>query len=107
MNAPAVSRRFGAAALVIGPLSLVLGALFQVAGEMALTERAACAIMMAACVAIAWPRCLDCRPLSSWFTARTVISSTSSPATVSVVSGRASHQRREDGSGPPVSRVGT
>jgi hypothetical protein len=32
MNARAVSRRFGAAALVTGPLSLGLGALFQVAG---------------------------------------------------------------------------
>jgi len=33
MNARAVSRSFGAAALVIGPLSLVLGSLFQVAGD--------------------------------------------------------------------------
>jgi hypothetical protein len=33
MNVGAVSRRFGAAALVIGPLSLVLGSLFQVAGD--------------------------------------------------------------------------
>lgn len=33
MNVRAVSRRFGAAALVIGPLSLVLGSLFQVAGD--------------------------------------------------------------------------
>jgi hypothetical protein len=30
MNVDAVSRRFGAAALVIGPLGLVLGSLFQV-----------------------------------------------------------------------------
>jgi hypothetical protein len=33
MNVGAVSRGFGAAALVIGPLGLVLGALFQVAGD--------------------------------------------------------------------------
>ena len=33
MNVRAVSRRFGAAALVLGPLSLVLGSLFQVAGD--------------------------------------------------------------------------
>jgi len=33
MNIRAVSRRFGAAALVLGPLSLVLGSLFQVAGD--------------------------------------------------------------------------
>jgi hypothetical protein len=33
MSVRATSRRFGAAALVIGPLSLVLGSLFQVAGD--------------------------------------------------------------------------
>ena len=33
MNVRAVSRRFGAAALVLGPLGLVLGSLFQVAGD--------------------------------------------------------------------------
>ena len=33
MNVRAVSRRFGAAALVIGPLGLVLGALVPVAGD--------------------------------------------------------------------------
>jgi hypothetical protein len=33
MNVGAVSRRFGAAALVIGPLSLVLGSLFEAAGD--------------------------------------------------------------------------
>ena len=33
MNARAVSRWFGAAALVIGPLSLVLGSLFQVVSD--------------------------------------------------------------------------
>jgi hypothetical protein len=33
MNVAAVSRRFGAAALVIGPLGLVLGSLFAVAGD--------------------------------------------------------------------------
>jgi hypothetical protein len=33
MNVPAVSRRFGAAALVIGPLGLVLGSLFQVVSD--------------------------------------------------------------------------
>jgi hypothetical protein len=33
MDAQAISRRFGAAALVIGPLGLVLGSLFAVAGD--------------------------------------------------------------------------
>jgi hypothetical protein len=33
MNVDAVSRRFGAAVLVIGPLSLVLGSLFQVVSD--------------------------------------------------------------------------
>jgi hypothetical protein len=33
MNVDAVSRRFGAAVLVIGPLSLVVGSLFQVASD--------------------------------------------------------------------------
>ena len=60
----------------------------------ALAERPAWATRMAACAPIAWPRCLDCRLLSNSFTTRTVISSTSSPDTVSVVSGLSPHQRR-------------
>ena len=50
--------------------------------------------MMAVWAATALLRCLSCRLLSSWFTIRTVISSTSSPATVSVVSEWLSHQVR-------------
>lgn len=56
--------------------------------------RTAWAMMMAACAAMARARALSCRSLTTWSTTSSVISSTSSPDTVPVVSVWPAHHRR-------------
>ena len=56
--------------------------------------RVAWVMMMAAWAATARARSLSCRSLTTWSTTSSVISSTSSPDTVSVVSACVAHHRR-------------
>jgi hypothetical protein len=65
-----------------------------IAWETERDARLASVMMMAACAAMARDRSLSCRRRTTWSTTSSVISSTSSPDTVSVVSACPAHHRR-------------
>ena len=67
---------------------------FAVAWVIESEVRMAWVMMMAACAATVRARALSCRSLTTWSTTSSVISSTSSPDTVSVVSAWPAHHRR-------------